>query len=40
MTTAAAPDMPMPDDDTVDTAPAAEAAETPGRNCPKPGERR
>ena len=40
MTTAAAPDMPMPDDDTLDTAPAAEAAETPGRKRPKPGERR
>lgn len=39
MTTAAAPDMPMPED-TLDTAPAAAAADVPGRKRPKPGERR
>ncbi|NCT97340.1 MAG: nucleoid occlusion factor SlmA [Comamonadaceae bacterium] len=40
MTPAAAPDMPSPDDDTLDAASATEAVEATGRKRPKPGERR
>ncbi|MBL0918428.1 MAG: nucleoid occlusion factor SlmA [Hydrogenophaga sp.] len=38
--TTAAPEMPSPDDDALDTASAAETSDTPTRKRPKPGERR